>query len=112
MGAANRYRVGADMSIVVTVKINDGIVMACDSATTFSNEAGLPIKIYNNANKAFNLVKGLPIGGMACGAGGIGASSIATLTKDLRSRLAGEDKSRAEWKLPPDYTIEFVAARV
>jgi len=28
-------------------------VLASDSATTFSNNQGIPIKIYNNANKVF-----------------------------------------------------------
>jgi hypothetical protein len=100
------------MTVVVTVKINDGIVLACDSASTFFNENGTPVKIYNNANKAFNLVKGLPIGTLACGVGGIGAASISTITKDLRRRLAGEDPLHPNWKLPEDYTIEFVANRV
>jgi hypothetical protein len=100
------------MTVVVTVKIHDGIVLACDSASTFSNDNGVAIKIYNNANKAFNLVKGLPIGGMACGAGGIGSASIATITKDLRRRLSGLDPAHADWKLGDDYTIEQVANRV
>jgi hypothetical protein len=67
------------MSIIVSVKINDGVVMAADSATTFA--VG---QIYENANKIVNLVKGLPIGVMTCGTGGIGNASIATLLKDLR----------------------------
>ncbi len=100
------------MTVIVTVKINDGIVLACDSAATFSNENGAPVKIYNNANKAFNLVKGLPIGTLACGAGGIGAASMSTITKDLRRRLSGDDKDHLDWKLPDDYTMEFVAGRV
>ena len=78
------------MTVVVTVKINDGIVLACDSAATFSNVEGIAVKIYNNANKCFNLVKGLPIGGMVCGAGGIGAASMSTISKDLRSRFSGK----------------------
>ena len=101
------------MTIVVTVKINDGIVLASDSATTFFDDNGAPIKIYNNANKVFNLVKGLPIGGLTWGAGGIGAASISTITKDLRRRLSGEDPGFLEWKLDPhNYTIEGVANRV
>lgn len=100
------------MTVIVTVKINDGIVLACDSAATFSNDAGVPVKIYNNANKAFNLVKGLPIGTLACGAGGIGAASMSTITKDLRRRLCGDDPQFPDWKLPDDYTMEFVAGRV
>jgi hypothetical protein len=60
------------MTIVVTVKINDGIVLAADSATTFSDQQGAVLKIYNNANKAFNLVKGLSIGGLTWVLAGLG----------------------------------------
>ena len=90
------------MTIVVTVKINDGIVLAADSATTFSNQEGVVVNIFNNANKAFNLVKGLPIGALTWGAGGIGSASIPTITKDLRRRLAGDDLEHSDWKLDPN----------
>lgn len=100
------------MTIVVTVKINDGIVLASDSATTFSDDNGNVVKIYNNANKVFNLVKGLPIGGLTWGAGGIGAASISTITKDLRRRLSGNDPGHEDWELGDDYTVEAVAGRV
>ena len=101
------------MTIVVTVKINDGIVLASDSATTFCNDQGFPIKIYNSANKVFNLVKGLPIGGLTWGTGGIGSASISTITKDLRSRFSGDDPDRTDWKINPEnYTIEAVAQKV
>jgi 20S proteasome alpha/beta subunit len=49
------------MTIVVTVKVTDGIVLAADSAATFYGVGPAP-KIYNNANKIFNLVRGKPIG--------------------------------------------------
>jgi hypothetical protein len=98
------------MTIVVTVKINDGIVLASDSATTFSDQQGAAVKIYNNANKVFNLVKGLPIGGLTWGAGGIGAASISTISKDLRRRLAGQDPHHGDWKLDlENYTMQHVA---
>jgi hypothetical protein len=89
------------MSIIVSVKINDGIVMASDSATTFSTPDGKPDQIYEHANKIVNLVKGLPVGVMTCGSGGIGNASVATLLKDLRQRLAGEDEAYADWRLDP-----------
>jgi hypothetical protein len=96
------------MSIIVSVKINDGIVLAADSATSFAIG-----QIYEHANKIVNLVKGLPIGVMTCGAGGIGNASTATLLKDLRQRLAGEDEAHSDWKLnPAKYTMEFVNSRV
>jgi hypothetical protein len=101
------------MTIVVTVKINDGIVLAADSASTFYDDKGEFLNIYNNANKVFNLVKGLPIGGLSWGAGGIGSASIATIVKDLRRRLAGQDAKFASWQLDPgSYTVQQVAQRV
>jgi hypothetical protein len=100
------------MTIVVTVKINDGIVLASDSATTFTDHQGNAVKIYNSANKVFNLVKGLSIGGLTWGAGGIGAASISTISKDLRRRFSGNDSEHADWKLDPGaYTIEAVAQK-
>jgi len=39
--------------------------------------------IYHHAQKIVNLRKGLPIGAMVTGAGGIGNESIDTLLKDL-----------------------------
>lgn len=95
------------MSIIVSVKINDGIVMAADSATSFAIG-----QIYEHANKMVNLVKGLPIGVMSCGVGGIGNASVATLLKDLRQRLMG-DESHKDWKLDPkSYTMQSVTSRV
>jgi hypothetical protein len=101
------------MSIIVSVKIHDGIVMASDSATTFYTSDGKPGQIYEHANKIVNLLKGLPIGVMTCGSGGIGNASIATLLKDLRQRLVGDDEAHADWKLDlKNYTMEFVSSRV
>jgi hypothetical protein len=74
------------MTIVVTVKVTDGIVLAADSAATFyiPIAGGTVAKIYNHANKVFNLRKLWSIGSLIYGAGGIGASSVETLSKDLR----------------------------
>jgi hypothetical protein len=96
------------MTIVVTAKVTDGVVLAADSAATFGGGA-TPLKIYNNANKIFNLVKVRPIGAMVYGAGGIGSSSLETLTKDLRKLFAN---GPAEYALNPmTYTVEEVAAK-
>ena len=101
------------MSIIVSVKINDGIVMAADSATTFYNADGQPGQIYEHAIKIVNLIKGTPIGVMTCGSGGIGNASIATLLKDLRRRLTGEEKANGDSKLDvTNFTMESVTARV
>jgi len=43
------------MTVLVSVKINDGVVMAADSASSFAS--GM---IYHHAQKIVNLRKGLP----------------------------------------------------
>lgn len=94
------------MTIIVSVKITDGIVMASDSASTFQSG-----QTYLHADKIVNLVKGLPIGVMVTGNGGIGAESIATLLKDLRARLDGS--AAHPWKLDrASYTMQHVAERM
>lgn len=97
------------MTIVVTVKVTDGIVLASDSATTFSDSAGTPVKVYNNANKVFNLVKGLPLGAMTYGAGSIGAASIATLSKDLRAHFNNADSPYFFHR--SSYTVQDIAQK-
>ena len=54
------------MTIAISIKINDGLVLASDSASTVlgqtpSGELQV-VNVYNNAIKVFNLRKGLPIG--------------------------------------------------
>jgi metal-dependent hydrolase (beta-lactamase superfamily II) len=97
------------MSIIVSVKINDGVVMAADSATTFLKGNGEPGQIYQNANKIVNLVKGLPVGVMTCGSAGIGNASIETLLKDLRVLLSAGGKHYVD---PAAYSMESVAGEV
>lgn len=97
------------MTIAISLKVNDGVVLAADSASTLSTPQGVQ-NVYNNANKIFNLYKGLPIGAITFGAGGIGNSSISTLVKDLRKRYMGEDKNHEDCVLDKDsYTLEDVA---
>jgi 20S proteasome alpha/beta subunit len=93
------------MTVIVSVKINDGIVMASDSASTFTNT-----QVYEHAEKILNLVKGLPIGVMVTGDGGIGNESLTTLLKDLRKRFG--DRQDAMYLDPASYTIDVVAHRL
>ena len=93
------------MTIAISLKVNDGLVLAADSASTLfqSGPTGSNVvNVYNNANKVFNLRKGFPIGALTWGSGGIGNSSISTLLKDLRRKLTGEEPDDAEWKLEND----------
>ena len=95
------------MTIIVSIKINDGIVMAADSAATFVTQ---PFQqMYVHSNKIVNLRKGLPIGVMWTGSGSFGSESLETLMKDLRHRLTVKNGSIASWSVDPEsYTVEQV----
>jgi|Deesub1362A_J573_1020465.scaffolds.fasta_scaffold00354_19 hypothetical protein len=91
------------MTIAICIRVDDGVVLASDSASTIHGETGV-YNVYNYANKIFNLYKGLPVGAVTWGLGNIGRSSIYTLIKDLRNRLMGEDM---DWMIDREnYTIE------
>lgn len=102
------------MTIAISLKVHDGVILASDSAATLvsKDKSGNSIinNVYNNANKVFNLYKGLPIGCITWGAGSMGNASISTLAKDLRRQFMGDDRSRSERKLVKEkYTLERVA---
>lgn len=85
------------MTIAISLKVNDGVVLATDSASTIfapssgDNPPGV-IKVYQNAEKLFNLCKGKPIGSITWGSGSIGYASISTLMKDFRKIQKDNDK--------------------
>jgi hypothetical protein len=96
------------VTVIVSVKINDGVVLAADSAGSMGSG-----QIYTHANKVANLCEGLPVGVMSTGSGGIGNESVETLLKDLRQRFSGLGPSHADWKVDPEsYTIGAVAQRL
>jgi hypothetical protein len=106
----------ACVTIALLIKVSDGLVLASDSATTLM----MPMpegtqavgNIYNNANKVFNLHKGMPIGAMTWGLGNIGPASVATLAKDLRRRFHGEDATNPDWAVnPAAYSVGELASR-
>ena len=82
------------MTLVVCLRVNEGVVLAADSAS--SMVARYPdgrtdvSNVYNNANKVFNLYKGLPVGALTWGGGSIGEASISTLSKDFREQLEAQ----------------------
>jgi hypothetical protein len=98
------------VTIAVSVKVNDGLVFAADSAGTITTE-NETTNVYNNLTKIFNLHKGIPVAGMMYGDANIGSSSIATLIKDLRKGLTyGFGKSKKLKKIDPKkYSIEQIA---
>lgn len=105
------------MTIAISLKVDDGVILASDSASSLmvrdpQGKTGVG-NIYNTANKVFNLRKGLPIGAITWGAGSIGNASISTLIKDLRKRFSGEDPAHNDWHIDPDnYTVQEVAVRL
>src|SRR5688500_214508 len=100
------------MTIAVSLKVNDGLVLAADSASTIGASGGIE-NVYNNANKVYNLRKGLPVGLITWGLGGLAGLSISILAKDLRVRLSGEHPAHKDWHLDDEsYTLLQVAHRV
>lgn len=98
------------MTIALGIKVHDGFVLAADSAATLAHPTGGVSHVYNNANKVFNLYKGLPIGGMCWGTGSVGAASVTTLAKDFRRRIMGLSDNHKDWTLNAEtYTIQDVA---
>ncbi|KAF0816571.1 hypothetical protein KIS4809_4638 [Bacillus sp. ZZV12-4809] len=81
------------MTLALSIKVNDGIVLATDSATTITQPGANGsqfLNVYENANKIFHLHKGLPIGIITWGNGGIGNASIGTVIKDFRKKIMTE----------------------
>lgn len=102
------------MSIAVLIGVHDGIVIAADSASTLvlnTPQAGaLATNVYDNANKIFNLIKGMPLGCATFGAGSIGSASIGTLIKDFRKKLSERDPKKNELSFDvTKYTMEQVS---
>ncbi|MBP1763835.1 MAG: hypothetical protein H6Q65_893 [Firmicutes bacterium] len=97
------------MTIAITIKVNDGVVMATDSAATIFSGVGRADYIYDNANKLFNLYKGLPIGAQVAGLGSIGQASIGTLVKDFRKLITTPNTSFSIDRC--QYTIQDVAEK-
>lgn len=101
------------MTIAICLKVGDGVVLGTDSAASLIGENERYFNVYNTAEKTFNLVKGLPIGMMTFGLGGMAGLSIGALARDLRKRLSGEDPRFPDWALDHSrFTIEQVASRV
>lgn len=105
------------MTIAINIKVNDGIIIAADSASTLigKDEKGnsTVLKVFDNANKVFNLYKGMPIGAITFGAGSIGQASMDTLVKDFRRRISNNPpipNHKAEIDCD-NYSVEDLAKR-
>ncbi|MQA89234.1 MAG: hypothetical protein GEU90_03210 [Gemmatimonas sp.] len=100
------------MTIAICLKVGDGVVLGTDSAGSLIGDHGQYYNVYFSTEKSLNLVKRLPIGMVTYGLGGLAGRSIASLGRDLRKRLSGDDPWKPDWRLDPHgYTIEEVAQR-
>jgi hypothetical protein len=94
------------MTIAIALKVGDGVVLGADSASTLAGPDGV-INVYFNAEKLFNLVKGVPLGMAVYGLGGLDGRSVIALAKDLRDRLS--NPVAPEYLDSTAYTVESVA---
>lgn len=98
------------MTVALAVKVNDGIVLASDSATTIGAPDAATgsyrvLNIYNHGTKIFRLHKDLPLGAITWGLGNVGSASLKILAKDFRQELMDGTTSFN----PANYTVEEVA---
>lgn len=96
------------MTIAIVVKVGDALVLGADSAATLGGGQSIA-NVYFNAEKLFNLVKGLPIGVAVAGLGGLAGRSVSSLARDLRAKILAAPVGDP-WRLDKDtYTIEQAA---
>ncbi len=98
----------AAVTIIVSVKINDGVVMSADSAGNHEQRAGLRAREQDHRPVRW-LARRCDVTGWVASA----TESVETLLKDLRRRFNGLDPAYAEWRLDPErYTLGRVAERL
>ena len=95
------------MTIVVALKVGDGLVLGADSASTLFTGQDYH-NSYFNAEKLIR-VDGLPVGALTFGLGALKNRSISSLANDLKTRICGSDPS---WAIDQaNYTVEEVVDR-
>lgn len=98
------------MTVCVCVKVNECMVFAADSASSFDGAGakdsnGDPIQqVYRHGNKVFQLHREYPIMAMTAGLGNFGQASIAMLAKQFRHMIGPKGTS----PLGSDYKMEDV----
>jgi len=106
------------LTIALAIKVNDGLVLTTDSATTITSAVHVPgqdltLNVFNNEQKITHLHDFLPIGFMTWGLGVIQDHSINWHAKEIRNRFMGVDQENLEWKIDADnYELNEVAVRV
>ena len=70
------------VTIILSIKVQDGVVMASDSAVLHRGH------LYANAEKNIQLIKGLPIGVLISGDGAVGSRALISVMQDFSVRAA------------------------
>ena len=100
------------MSMTVALRVDDGIVLAADSASTVSYPKE-KVNVYFHQQKVFRLHTTLPLGMVTWGLNRIAADSMPVLAGYLCRRFSGQDATHADWKLDPQsYTVKKIADEV
>ena len=95
------------MTIVVALKVGDGLVLGADSATTLSVSNAYH-NTYLNTEKLMH-VNGLPIGALTFGMALMKNRSVSSLANDLRARFASD---AADWAVDPlNFTVQSIVER-
>lgn len=95
------------MTIVVALKVGDGLVLGADSASTLFTNAEYH-NSYFNTEKLIR-VDGLPVGALTFGLGALKNRSVSSLANDLKLRIQSND---LQWRIDPDqFTVEEVVDR-
>ena len=68
------------VTIILSIKVQDGVVMASDSAVLHRGH------LYSNAEKNIQLIKGLPIGVLISGDGAVGSRALTSVMHDFSVR--------------------------
>lgn len=100
------------MTISIGIRVNDGLVIASDSALTLSGADGVR-NVYMNGNKILNIHKGLPMGVAFWGLASIGGHSVAFWLKELRSELEGGVTGKQDFRVDSNnYQVFEIAKHV
>ncbi len=101
------------MSVAVAITVNDGVVLATDSAQMAKDSAGR-VNIHYQKRKLFPLHDSLPLGLATVGLNRIAGVSVGSLCFDLKQLFSGNmERDGESWKLDPaTYTVKDVVDRV